>query len=442
MAFKWKYMSEKQLNFMTGCTSWLNLAEGAVGSGKSIGSLVAFFEVVKDSPAKEFIICAASSSTANSNIVNPLIDMYPYFCTKTTIDGQPYLLFEFPDEDEPNGLIVKKAKVVGGKNTGSDKAIRGMNAGGAIIDELTLINRDMFNEIMARCRVGENPVIISTTNPSHPLHWVKEDLIDKAKEKNINHWHFKLEDNPHLPQQFIKKLDYLSGAELRRKRDGLWEAENGVVYEDYDHEIHVIDSIPEGEILEKYIGGYDKGWVHYGTVCVIAKTWNRDRFELVPNDQGFLEKNYIYNYYVVEEIKSQYKEPLWYGNKILNAYRYYEEDFKVYGDHQASDAITIIKDLGVNIEFANKSVLDGISALGTLLKQKRLFFLRNQHDLAKDEIVVYSWKVNKHGLTMDEPDKSQDKDNMLDSIRYAIYTDFYNEINKSKVVVLPSALSI
>jgi len=96
----------------------------------------------------------------------------------------------------------------------------------------------------------------------------------------------------------------------------------------------------------------------------------------------------------------------------------------------------------VNIEFANKSVLDGISALGTLLKQKRLFFLRNQHDLAKDEIVVYSWKVNKHGLTMDEPDKSQDKDNMLDSIRYAIYTDFYNEINKSKVVVLPSALSI
>ena len=54
--------------------------------------------------------------------------------------------------------------------------IRGMTSFGAYVNEASLCNREVFDEIIARCS-GEGSRIICDTNPDHPEHWLKKEYI-------------------------------------------------------------------------------------------------------------------------------------------------------------------------------------------------------------------------------------------------------------------------
>ena len=62
--------------------------------------------------------------------------------------------------------------------------IRGMTAFGAYINEGTIANREVFNEIKSRCS-GEGARLLIDTNPDNPEHWLKVDFIDKAYGKTV-----------------------------------------------------------------------------------------------------------------------------------------------------------------------------------------------------------------------------------------------------------------
>ena len=71
---------------------------------------------------------------------------------------------------------------------------------------------------------------------------------------------------------------------------------------------------------------------------------------------------------------------------------------------------------GIRAINAKKEVLEGISTIASLFKTNKLLILEDNVNIFKSEIYNYVWAKGK-----DEPVKSSD--DVLDSLRYAIYSD-------------------
>lgn len=75
---------------------------------------------------------------------------------------------------------------------------------------------------------------------------------------------------------------------------------------------------------------------------------------------------------------------------------------------------------------ADKSVLSGIEQVAKLMKQGRFFVCSEKVEKFKDEVYQYVWN-EKTG----EPEKK--KDDVLDALRYAIYSKFQGVGSKIKL---------
>ena len=176
---------------------------------------------------------------------------------------------------------------------------------------------------------------------------------------------------------------------------GKWVASEGVVYTDFNKDIHYIKTI-EGYTFKKYFCGVDFGWEHFGSIVLIGKTI--DNKYILIKEYAYQHKNIEYWCNIAQEIKSKY------GNITF------------YCDSARPDYIHEFQSKGIRAINANKNVLEGISAVATLFKTNRFFIVEDQVNLFKTEIYNYVWQSGK-----DEPVKTSD--DVMDSIRYAIYSD-------------------
>jgi PBSX family phage terminase large subunit len=69
-------------------------------------------------------------------------------------------------------------------------------------------------------------------NPEGPHHYIKEEFIDKAKEKNVYHLHFTMDDNLTLSQKIKDRYKRMfTGVFFKRFILGLWVAADGLIYQ-------------------------------------------------------------------------------------------------------------------------------------------------------------------------------------------------------------------
>ena len=157
----------------------------------------------------------------------------------------------------------------------------------------------------------------------------------------------------------------------------------------------------------RYIGGVDWGHEHYGSVVVLGITQDD-------------------TYYLLEEIaeQHQYVSDFWIP-KMLELQEKYP-NIMFYADHARPEHIELSIENGVYMEKANKSVQEGIELVGSLLKQNKIFFLEDKFKKGSEEMFLYSWQTK----TLNGKDEViKTNDDVLDSLRYACYTDFklYND---------------
>ena len=99
-----------------------------------------------------------------------------------------------------------------------------------------------------------------------------------------------------------------------------------------------------------------------------------------------------------------------------------------YCDYARPDYVHKLQINGIRAINAKKDVLEGISTVATLFKTNKLLILEDNVNIFKTEIYNYVWAKGK-----DEPVKQHD--DVLDSLRYAIYSDMKlsgNKFNRSK----------
>ncbi|WP_415296329.1 PBSX family phage terminase large subunit [Clostridium perfringens] len=335
-------------------------------------------------PLPQYILAGADLGAIQRNVLNELTNKYD-------------IEFKF---DKHNRFILFGVQVCcfGHSKINDLGRIRGMTAFGAYINEGTMANEEVFNEIKARCS-GEGARILIDTNPDQPEHWLKVNFIDKADGKVIQAYHYELDDNTFLSERYRENIKASTPSGMFTDRDikGLWVSAEGIVYKDFRKDVHYIHSSKlKGINFVKYFAGVDWGYEHFGSVVVIGQDDKDNLYLLKEYSKQYEEIDYWVN--VGKEIKTKY------GNITF------------YCDSARSEHVARYKKEGLRAKNADKAVLSGIESVAKRFKTKTLFVVEDQVDLFKKEIFMYAWN-KKTG----EPIKLWD--DVLDALRYAIYTE-------------------
>ena len=232
----------------------ITILEGAVRSGKTYVNNWMFVDHVHNFKSKDFIITGHTISSIERNIIKPLYD---------DLDIKVHLTQRNNFE-----LFDNKIHCFGADKSDSYQAMTGMTSFGWYGNEITLQHPNTIKEAFNRCS-GDGFLIFWDTNPDYPDHPIKINYVDKTGEKldngqiRIKAHHFALDDNIHLNKDYIENLKKSTpkGMWYNRRILGLWVAAEGVVYENFDKEIHVIESFKIPDTWER-IRGIDFGYTN------------------------------------------------------------------------------------------------------------------------------------------------------------------------------------
>jgi len=135
----------------------------------------------------------------------------------------------------------------GMKDEEQREQIRSVGQAGGVdiawMEEATEFFRADVDELLARMRgtaMGWRQIML-TTNPGPDTHWINKDLILGG---GAEVYFSKASDNPANPPDYQATLDKLTGVRRDRLRDGKWVSAEGLVWENYDPAIHLIDRFP------------------------------------------------------------------------------------------------------------------------------------------------------------------------------------------------------
>ncbi|HEM6243408.1 TPA: PBSX family phage terminase large subunit, partial [Streptococcus suis] len=373
-------------------TDWyMMINHGAVRAGKTqldndlfLKELLRVKENAKRSGVKNpmYILGATSAGSLYTNILKELEDKYD-------------LTFRFDKHGNFTLFGVYVVTTFTGSIAGL-RAIRGMTAYGAYINEATLANKEVFDEIRKRCS-GFGARIICDTNPDHPNHWLKKDYIDKADDKSIIVNHFTIFDNTFLNQRYIENLIATtpSGMFTERGIYGRWVSGEGAVYRDFKEDMLISSKDIPTDDITIYYAGVDWGYEHHGAIVVCGQTADGRVYLLEEHSAQYQEIDYWVE--IAKDIKSRY------GNIYF------------YADSARPEHIARFEREHLKCVNADKSVLSGIEQVAKLMKQGHFFVCSEKIEKFKDEVYQYVWN-EKTG----EPEKKND--DVLDALRYAIYS--------------------
>lgn len=402
-----KHFTEKQqmvLKQFFNNPHWsLMINYGAVRSGKTIAnnycfilSLISIRKQADKDGVKDplYILAGTSKKNIYNNVLNPLFNDFDLV----------------PEQDSVGNLHLFGVTIVLAytETIAGLRGIRGSSAYGAYINEASLANESVFNEIRDRCSEGDGRVICDT-NPDIPTHWLKTDYIDNDSDNIISN-HFVLDDNTFLSKRYIenKKATTPSGMLYDRSVLGLWVTGEGVVYEDFDKNTMLVDSVPDN--LNYYCGvdwGFAKG--HENVITVMGDDPETDTSYLVDI---FSSTGKFIDYWV--DIAHQIQDA--HGRNI-----------NFWADSARPEYVSYFQQNNINARNADKSVMDGVEYCAQRIKMGKFKVLRKCAKPFLDDIYQYVWDPVK-GVPKKE------HDNVMDSFRYGLF----NQHKKYDNQVLPN----
>ena len=335
-------------------------------------------------------------------------------------------------------------------NNGSSIALGGMDNPMKVMSteydwiyaqEATELSVDDWEMVTTRLRNGvlSFQQLLADCNPQEPTHWLKL-RCEAGKTLMLHSRH---EDNPRYFDEagqmteegaaYIGKLDQLTGVRHLRLRKGIWAAAEGVIYEEFNPAIHLIDRFDPPADWGR-LWAVDFGYVH----PFVWQDWAID-----PDGKMILVREIFRTQTLVEDHARKIRSICGWGpidpmtGRVLE-YKGPEvkgwsakKPYIVLCDHDAEDRATLERHLGIPTRPANKNVKDGIQVTAARYRltahgRPRIGFMRDgvveRDPLLEDgkaptstpeEIPGYVW--NDKGK--DEPMKI--RDDGQDAKRYA-----------------------
>lgn len=388
-------LSPKQKDFILHSTAKINIAHGAVRSGKSFSSLIRFGELVVTCPNSEIIIVGNSLSTAVENVVKPLSDtLFSGYCTWQP--GNRQLL-----------LGDKAIRVIGANDEGAVRAIQGNTHSLAYVDELTTIPYNFIDMLTSRLSHPWSK-LIATCNPNSPVHPVKENLIDNRDKSYVYSLHFNIDDNPYLTDQIKSELrSQYTGLFYKRYILGEWVAAEGAIYADFSRKSHVITREPH--YFENYFVGIDYGASNPFAAVLIGHS-NKYHPHLVVIKEYYWDISKTYR----QKTNSEYADDI---ERFIAGYPVRA----IYVDPSAESFEVELKRRRVRVLEAKNDVYPGITFVSDLVSNHELKVLNTCPNTIR-EMEMYVWDEKKSVRGIEEPVKKND--HTCDAVRYALYSAF------------------
>lgn len=407
-----------------------NIPEGAVRSAKTWALIAKIIQLCEYNVRGWKVLFGVTKSTVYQNVLSDLFSIigpnnYGYNRQTGELD-----------------LFGYKWLVIGAKDEGSEKVLRGLTVGVAVGDELTLIPRSFVMMMFNRMSV-EGARFYASTNPDTPYHYVKTDILDNQRLIEAGElWteHFDIEDNPNLPSDYRAHLErmYPPGSLYHQRFVlGLWVTGEGSIYKDVWSDDVLYDTKPwkmangkPGRICP--VGLRDPGSIVERTVSVDCGV-DHVQVYLDCIDDGtclWFDREYWWDSHVTGRQKTdrQYREDL---QEFLKK----ASGAKVIVPPECASFEAELAQSGIWYVDADNEVLDGIKMVSSMIALGKCFFRRPPDDYQYDtanpyhdhvgetikQMATYLWDALAAKRGVEQPLKQ--KDDGPDGVRYKIKTD-------------------
>lgn len=371
------------------------ICDGAVRSGKTMCMGISFVAwAFYRFEGKSFAFCGKTVRSLRRNLVTPLFPVLQElgFTCRDKVSSNVLEI--------TRGSCVNRFYLFGGRDESSAGLIQGMTLSGVLFDEVALMPRSFVEQAVARCSVAGSKFWFNC-NPEYPQHWFRQEWILKREQKNALYLHFKMEDNPSLSDEMLRRYRTLyTGTFYERFVEGKWVCAQGAVYP-FMSQSDMLCEVPDGA-FEQYAVSCDYGTANPASFGLWGKqdgVWYRiDEYYFDSRREGFQKTDEEY-----------YKELC----RLLDG----RKPEGVVVDPSASSFMeTVRRHRRYRVIPARNSVADGIRKTSTALKQGAIRICKNCTDAIR-EFGLYRWSVGRMG---DTPVK--ENDHAMDDIRYFVTT--------------------
>lgn len=421
--FRFKPFSKKQrkvLNWWTSTSPVKDangiIADGAIRSGKTLSMSISFIMWAMSSFEQQaFAMCGKTIGSFRRNVL---------FWLKLML---PALGYKLDDRRSENLVVITKNGaenyfyIFGGKDESSQDLIQGLTLAGVFFDEVALMPQSFVNQATGRCSV-EGRKFWFNCNPDGPFHWFKTDWIDEAEAKEMLYLHFTMDDNLSLAEKIKESYRRLyTGIFYQRYILGLWAMAEGVIYDMFDADRHVVDL---QDLKGRLVKGQCYVSVDYGTQnATVFLLWKKG-FDGI----WYCTREYYYSGREKgrQKTDSEYAEDMikWLGKSKPRA---------IIVDPSAASFIAELRKRGFKVLKAKNDVEDGIRVVGTKLNADKIKFA-NVCENTQKEFASYVWDEKASAKGSDKPVK--DHDHAMDAVRYFVYLILANNtariLNKKK----------
>ncbi len=367
--------------------------DGAVRSGKTLAMGLGFFLWASCCfQGQVFGICGKTAGSLRRNVLNQVL---PWL---RELGGT------WKERRSENLLTVtlwgreNRFYIFGGRDEASAGLIQGITFAGVLLDEAALMPRSFVEQACARCSVPGSRLWFNC-NPAGPSHWLYQNWVLEAEQRNCLRLHFTMEDNPSLTPAIRQRYERLySGVFYQRFVLGLWVQAEGRVYDFFGPEM--VGKAPE-RCSQWYIS------CDYGTV-------NPTSMGLWGQREGVWYRVKEF-YFDSRKAQRQMTDDEYAG--ALEALAGDREIRAVIVDPSAASFMEVLRRRGWRVRKAQNDVLSGIRLTSDALKSGKIVICEDCKDCLR-EMEVYAWDLS---------DGNRDRvrkehDHAMDDMRYFVAT--------------------
>lgn len=300
------------------------------------------------------------------------------------------------------------------------------------VQEATELTEAEWESLHRALRNGVVPwqQLLGDCNPDAANHWLNTRCHQKKTTRLVS----KHIDNPTITQEYLARLESLTGVRRKRLYDGLWCSAEGMVYEDWDAGVHVIDEFHKTN-ARRIVASKDWGFRDPG----VTQLW------AVDNDSRMV---------CIAELYQTAKTVDWWLEHDLALASKYDIDAWV-ADPSEPGYIEQYRRASLAVYEADNDIMVGLRIVQQRLRKQAdgrygLYFLRDclqgvdnalvearQPFSTTQEFETYVYEEPKDGKALKE--KPVDYSNHgMDAMRYAcMFVDRYSDSSNMPAVEIP-----
>ena len=384
--------------------AWITILEGSVRSGKTVAMIPKWIRYIMQGPPGLLIMTGVSKDTVYDNVLNDLFDTLGEKNYKYNRQSGDLLVFWHDGRHRQ-----RRIKVLGAKDEGSEKFLRGKTLAGAYCDEISLMPERFFKQLLNRLSVAGSR-LYSTTNPDTPYHYLYTEYItdgEKLAAGLVHSIHFELDDNPNLSEEYKNNIRHsYSGMWFARMILGKWVLAEGLIYDMFGESTLFGDDDFNATMrsrCRRFIA------IDYGTTnpCVFLDI-------LDDGDIIWVEGEYYWDSKKQQRQKTdaEYCRDLaeFVGDEYPDA---------VIMDPSAASFKLVVRNAGLRVQDADNEVNDGIRMTAMMMNKGKLRINRRCKNL-REELQGYAWDEQAAKRGEEKPLKV--RDHGCDALRYYVKT--------------------